>query len=335
MRFLKWLLIVVLVLAGLVLVVPLLLPAEVEVTAETDVSVSPEQVFHNVATYTDREKWDPWLETEPEAEVTIVPAENYIGSTYSWNGEKIGKGRMEVDSVIFGKYIGAKIWFGDFPDPYSVEWHLVPKDEGTHVTWTFFSKGKYPFGKLMNAMMKEGMEKSFAGGLENFMEYIESHPPVMYRLSEIMVDELDEVKTMVIMEEGNMEDMEEMMSDGFDKLYGKIMEQGIEPAGSPFAYYFDWDEASGSFKMYLGVPVDEPGEASNGLMPKVIPAMKAIVAMHYGSYDYFMETYEALEKYAENNGLETKGESFEIYHSTRMDSENPMDWRTLVGYPLK
>lgn len=335
MRFLKWLLIVVLVIAGLILIVPLFLPAEVEVTAETDVSVSPAQVFHNVATYTNRDSWDPWLESEPEAEVTIVPDDNYIGSRYSWNGEKIGKGRMEVDSVIFGKFVGAKIWFGDFPDPYRVEWDLVPTETGTHVTWTFISEGNYPFGKLMNVMMKGGMEKSFTDGLENFREYIEANPPELYKMSEIAIDEMAPINAMVILEEGTMEDMERIMTRGFPKLFRQLMGQGIEPAGAPFGYYFDWDEADGSFKVYLGVPVNEPHEASGDLIPKMFPAMKAVVAMHYGSYEKLMETYTRMEQYIEENGLEAQQVAFEIYHSTQMDSDNPMQWRTLVGFPLK
>jgi hypothetical protein len=92
MKFLRWLLYIVVVLLALLLVVPLFLPSTVEVSAEKEVAVFPGQVFQNAATFTDRNAWDPWLATEPDAEYSIETKPGYVGSTYAWNGKKIKTG---------------------------------------------------------------------------------------------------------------------------------------------------------------------------------------------------------------------------------------------------
>lgn len=117
MKILKWLLYTVLCIVTLMLIIPLFLPATVVVTSEKEIGVSPAQVFHNAASYADRNKWDPWLETEPEADFTLASEPDYVGSTYTWNGKKIRTGKMVVDSVTFGKYIASSIYFGDAPEP--------------------------------------------------------------------------------------------------------------------------------------------------------------------------------------------------------------------------
>ena len=71
MKILKWLLYIVLCIVALILIIPLFLPAIIEVSAEKEIMVTPSQVFHNASSYTDWNLWDPWLETEPEAEFTI------------------------------------------------------------------------------------------------------------------------------------------------------------------------------------------------------------------------------------------------------------------------
>ncbi len=185
MRFLKWLLIVVLILAALVLIIPLFLPATISITAEEKVNRSPAQVFHATASFSNREKWDPWLTMEPGAEVHIESEPEYVGSVYTWKGDKIGTGKMEVDSVVFGKYIASNIWFGEETEPSRVIWELEEEGEGTRITWTFRSKAGYPFGRLMLTLMQGQMKSSFEEGLQRLKEELEASPPELHQTSQI------------------------------------------------------------------------------------------------------------------------------------------------------
>lgn len=202
----------VLIIIALILIIPLFLPATVEITSQKEIMLTPAQVFHHAASYTDRNLWDPWLETEPEAGYTIVPQPDYVGSTYTWNGKKIGTGRMVVDSVVFGRYIASHIYFGDDPDPSLVEWELEKTGEDTGITWKFTAKGKYPLERMMLNMMKGGMEET------GISKYLAGVPIATGGESsgDVMARSYPEIRVLMAMHNGPYEDL--------SAAYGKLME---------------------------------------------------------------------------------------------------------------
>jgi len=335
MKFLKGLLVALLVIAALILVVPLFLPSESTWAAKTEIEISPEQVFHNVALYTDRMIWDPWIAMDTDAAVTIIPQKGYIGSTYAWDGEKIGTGKMEVQEVHFPDFIKSHIWFGDMQDPSVVEWELEKTESGTRVTWKFISKGKYPFGRLMMVFMKGSMMKSFESGLAHLKSFLETNPPVLYELSEIKIDKSYDTQALVVPVSGTIDQIIEKMQQAFPMIFQEIQEQGLTPNGPAFVHYSDYDEATGFSNAEIAVPVNKKGVKSGEVVPKFYPAVEAVVATQRGDYTYFRESYDALAGYIEENNLEVTGEAFEVYLKTMMDSSNPMDWITMIAFPLK
>lgn len=335
MKILKVLLIVLVILAGLVFIIPVFLPSSATVSVETEIEVAPELIFHNAAQFTNRDQWDPWLETEPTADVEILPRNGYIGSTYAWDGEKIGSGKMRIDSVSFPSFIGSSIWFGESPDPSQVEWIIEPMEAGSKVTWKFTSQGTYPFGKWMLVFIKGALESSFEKGMANYKTFLEENPPVMYRLSEISLEESYATNALVIAIEGTMEEIGPQMMTGFPELYQEVEAQGLTPAGPAFAHYLDFDEAANFSHVLLGAPVNKEGKASGRVVPKFYEKTKAVAATHYGKYDYFRESYDAIGKFIMDNNLEVTGEAFEVYINGAMESENPMDWETMIAFPLK
>jgi ABC-type glycerol-3-phosphate transport system permease component len=137
MKILKWLLYIVLVLAALVLIVPLFLPSTVQVSAEKEVAVSPEQAFHNLASYSDRNAWDPWLVDEPDAEFTIRSEPGYAGSEYTWNGKKIKTGRIRSYPEILVLQAVHKGPYEDLADSYHILMDYIDSNR-TDVTMEAF-----------------------------------------------------------------------------------------------------------------------------------------------------------------------------------------------------
>ncbi len=323
------------ILAGLVIIVPAFMPSTVTISAEVEIAVAPEEVFQSAAMYADRESWDPWIATEPEAKVTISPNENYVGSTYSWEGEKIGNGTMKVEEIIFGKYIRSSIWFGEDPDPSVVEWHLEKSDIGTHVSWDFIADGKYPFGRLMLALMSGGMKTSFETGLVNLKEMLEADPPKLFKTGGIHVDMFPGMNAMVIPMEGTMEQISEQMGQLFPKLFAETGRQNLQMAGPPFAHYLDYDEETGFSHALLGLSINEPGISAGDILAREYTETKALIVIHTGKYDYLKNSYDALSEYALENEIELTGSAFEVYTKTMMETENIMEWKTLIAFPLK
>ena len=335
MKILKAILIVLLVLAGLILAIPVFLPSEVTVTSETEIALSPELIFHNAAQYAGRDQWDPWLKMEPEAKVDITPKKGYVGSTYAWEGEKIGSGKMKVDSVNYPSFIGSSIWFGSSEDASKVEWNIEEIEGGSKVSWSFISEGSYPFGRWMLLFMKGALKSSFDEGIIGYKEYLEANPPVLYELSKIGVEESWATNAMVLEVEGTMEEITNQMMTGFPALFEEVAKQGLRIIGPAFAHYLDYDEVKDYSHALLAVPVNEKGTATETVKPRFYEKTSAVAATHYGKYDYFRQSYDALGEYIMENELEVTGEAYEVYLRSMMDSQNPMEWETMIAFPLK
>ena len=67
-------------------------------------------------------------------------------------------------------------------------------------------------------------------------------------------------------------------------------------------------------------------------MAGILPACRAVQAMHVGSYDTLGATYEAVKQRMQEEGLEASDDIWECYLSDQ--STDPATWRTLVVWPV-
>lgn len=335
MKFLKWLLIIVLILAALVLIIPLFLPGTVKVSARQEIALSPAQVFYNLATYSGRSKWDPWLETEPGAESETVSNPGYVGSIYTWKGEKLGSGKEMIDSVVFGKYIAASLWFGQSPQSSLVEWNFEGTENGTMVTWSFASDAKYPVGRIALNLMKGSLQTSFDKGLENLKEYLESNPPVLSTLGEIQRSKIAPMFTLVIPGNGTMEEMSTQMSDLYGQLMAEMGSQGLQITGAPFSHYLSFDEVSGVTEYLSGIHVSGKGKNAGIIKAVNYPEMQVVQAIHTGPYEDLHVSYAKLMEYIAVNKIQVTGETIEFYFTDPSQEPDITKWQTLITFPLR
>ncbi len=335
MKVLKWLLIIVLILAALLLIIPLLMPATVKVTANKEIAVSPAQVFYNIATYTDRGLWDPWLAMEPGAEWKGESKPDYVGSLYTWNGKKIGTGQEMVESVVFGEYIAANIRFGDDPKGSLVEWNFAKTESGTSVSWSFSADARYPIGRLMMGFMKGSLQSSFDKGLENLKLYLESNPPVLSALGDIQRSKIAPMFTLVIDTKGTMQEMSNQMPQLFEKLYAEMEKQGLQITGAPFCHYLSFDQASGISEYLTGIHVSGKGKDAGEVKAVNYPEIEVIQAIHSGPYDDLKTSYNKLMEYIAVNQLQITGENFEFYFTDPAIEPDVTKLQTQIAFPLR
>jgi effector-binding domain-containing protein len=335
MKFLKWLLIIVLVIVALILIIPLFMPATVKVNANKEIAVSPSQVFYNVATYTDRGKWDPWLATDPDAVWSAESKPDYVGSFYTWNGKKVGTGKEIVNSAEFGQYIAASITFDDDKESSLVEWNFQESETGTSTSWSFSSNMKYPIGRLMLNLMKGKLQSSFDKGLENLKIYLESNPPVLSTLGEIQKTRIAPMFTLVIPGKGTMKEMSAQMSDLYGKLMAEMGAQGLQMTGAPFSHYLSFDQASGVTEYLAGIHVSGKGKDAGTIKAVNYPEMEVIQAIHTGPYDDLHLSYNKLMEYIAVNQLKITGEIIEFYFTDPSQEPDVTKWQTLIAFPLR
>jgi effector-binding domain-containing protein len=101
----------------------------------------------------------------------------------------------------------------------------------------------------------------------------------------------------------------------FGKAYAGIMaylgEMGEYPAGMPFAAYFCLD--MDAIDVEAGFPVARNFEGRGEIKSRIIPAGKYANTLHVGSYDSVKAAYDSLVQWANENGFEPSGISYEYY----------------------
>lgn len=334
MKALKVILIIVAVLVAAILIVPLFSPAIAEVSAETEISLESAAIFSGVASFAGREQWDPWVTQDSTTKVTIESKPGYVGSTYTWDGEKLGNGRMEVISVKENRYIESSLWFGDVETPSLVQWTFEPVDGGTRVVWSFSQETTYPIGRLGMMFGKVFLKQSYELGLANLKELMESMPEKSSALGIISLESMPAMLVLVADGAGTMETIGEQLGDLYGLLYTEAEKQQLDISAAPFVHYLDFDESTGFSNYLAGVVVNRMGSDAGRVKAVAYPETKAVQAIHTGSYETVSSSYAEMDSYIRSNEIQVNGEAFEFYLIGMMTEPDPSKWETLIAFPL-
>lgn len=122
----------------------------------------------------------------------------------------------------------------------------------------------------------------------------------------------------------------------FGEAYGSIMrylaELGEQPAGMPFAAYYNMDMQA--LDVEAGFPVATVLKGKGNIKAGKIRGGKFAVTTHVGSYDSVGPAYETLADFAKQQGFEVGEIAYEYYLND--PSEDPTTQpETEIRFPLK
>jgi hypothetical protein len=155
--------------------ISLLLPSKITVTRSVVLHASAVEVFEQVNTLKNWEKWSPWHQIDPAMLLNYEGPEAGVGAKYSWFSENsnVGNGSLIITESKPLQRIDTLIKFegqGDGTGYYLFE----ETPEGTKITWTMIADmGMNPIGKYMGLMMDSMIGSDFEKGLENLRKVVE------------------------------------------------------------------------------------------------------------------------------------------------------------------
>lgn len=119
------------------------------------------------------------------------------------------------------------------------------------------------------------------------------------------------VPALTIRTHTSMHEIGALFDEGYKEITDLLERQGKKPAGKPFARYYDM--SAGMFDVEFGFPVESDVHGGGRINLGTTPSGKAAGCLYIGSYDEIEPAYDALMKWASDNGYAPSGESCEIY----------------------
>lgn len=175
MRFVKRVLLALLVLIVVLVGVSYLLPGKAEVSRSITIDAPADAIFPYVNSMQETEKWSPWLSRDPETKLSYAGPETGVGNMLNWSSEhsQVGTGSQEIIESVPDQVVKTALDFGPMGTA-TASFVLQPEGSGTQVTWGFESDlGMNPMSRWMGLMMDGWVGGDYERGLENLKALVE------------------------------------------------------------------------------------------------------------------------------------------------------------------
>lgn len=146
---------------------------------------------------------------------------------------------------------------------------------------------------------------------------------------EIEIRDIEPIRVAFMKYKGIVTGANKVFPNVFKSIQGKAN-------GAPFFCYYVMDSENKMGEMELCVPTAETPN-SNGIMVKEMPRIKAVCVTHIGPYETINSAYEAIDRYARDNGLTLKPPFREVYIKGpgMFLRGNPNKYITEILFPVK
>ncbi|MFY0652182.1 MAG: SRPBCC family protein [Cyclobacteriaceae bacterium] len=337
MKILKIVVVVLLAIVGVVLLVGLLAPREVQMERSITINASAESIFEEVEGMKSFNAWSPWQKIDPEGTVYQYEGpETGKGSKMSWESEHpdVGSGNQEIVEITENSKVRTKLYFSGFDEPSYANIDIKPNGESSEVTWTFEGDmGSNPIGKIFGLFMDSMLGPQYEDGLKNLKKLVESKPTFSV---DVGIEEAAPITYLGITSEFDVTKPEEIggqMGIVYERLMTHMGVNGIEMAGMPMSVYKSVSEIS--WVADIAIPVSESvTEGNDDIFVASTTGGKTVKAVHKGDYFLLDATHLEVEKYMKYKGLTNSGHAYEVYVTDPSTEPDTANWVTNVYYPV-
>ena len=118
-----------------------------------------------------------------------------------------------------------------------------------------------------------------------------------------------------------------LVDASFPRLFGRLAELGVEPAGPPFIRYL---RTGAELELELGIPVGPDAGQS-----EVLPGGRAAVLRHVGPFSGLRAACERLFRWVDEQGEAAAGPFWESYETNPREEPDASRWVTEIFIPVK
>lgn len=341
MKFLKVLLIIVVILFAGYSIWMATIPADYEVERTVTVEAPREVVFSEVSDFKNWEAWSYWHKQDSTMKLSYGENTTGEGASYSWTSENMGAGTQTFKKLLPYDTIKTHIDFDGQGEGYGTWIFTDAGDQKTTVSWKMNGSSSF-FMRSFNVFADQMIGPAFESGLADLKEVAEAE-------HQAMVEAKADAAKMLEVKEVNFEPIkyygvkdqvafESMGPEFFEKRYGELAaylgDDFKNLTGAPMAIYHVWDTENKMAEVEVALPANSKRPGDVRVKKNTTFGGTALQVDFYGPYEKTGKAHDAIAAYATNNNYEITGAPIEIYVTDPSTEADTAKWLTEVIYPV-
>lgn len=335
MKFLKGLLIFLVVVFVGYCIFMFFLPASFVMERKITVEAKPAKVYNTVLDMESWKHWSYWDQIDSTNEVSYFGTPGEVGSGYAWKGDPniVGEGTFTVTALEADNRIDFDLAFMG-QSPAAGYFAFEPIGEGeTEVTYGFVAEFGF-FDRIGKFFIEMALSDAYEKSLAALKDHVESMPEEMsFNVEEVSVESMPYYGIRESL------DIADMNSEFFASHYaelGAFLQEDMEKMTSPpLAFYEVWDEENGKTTVVVAIAATSEKEANERIIKGMTHSGPALKVAFYGPYEATGAAHEAIYAYAGENGFEMAGAPYEVYVTDPSTESDSSKWLTEIYYPVK
>ena len=276
--------------------------------------------------------WSPWDKMDPGMKKEFGATKVGKGAFYTWNGEKLGKGKLTITSSTTDT-IKTTIEFGGMGTSEGI-YSLKPEAGGINLGWKLIYDTPFPFNAfsfLMN--YDKDIGKDFEVGLASLKTICEKLAKEPRKYLGFDVKEVDLASITYAFKRAvvKFQDISTFLGSSYQEVgeaCGKLKTNITGPASS---LYWKYDEKAGNTDMGAALPIDRAIVLKSPLGTIDFKG-KALSIDYYGAYEKTGNAHLAMDDYMKEKNLKNKVPIIEQYITDPMVEKDTSKWLTRVIY---
>ncbi|MGH6624534.1 MAG: SRPBCC family protein [Burkholderiaceae bacterium] len=168
MKWLKRILLGVVVLAVIVVAIGWMLPSGFKVQRSVEIAAPPSKIYPLVVAPRQWKKWTVWNERDPAMAIEYSGPESGVGAKWSWTSKTEGNGSIDFTAAVPDQRVDYALAFPDVGMTSRGQVILQPAGTGTRVTMVNEGDvGGNPLNRYFALMMDSMVGPDFEAGLKN------------------------------------------------------------------------------------------------------------------------------------------------------------------------
>lgn len=328
MRVLKFFGTILLIFLVILVLLPIILPKNAQVSQSIVIKAKPQTVFRQVNSLKNWRNWSPFELGDSTMKSIYSGPETGKGARHAWKSKDMGDGSMVILQSKPYSFIQSQLDMGSSGMALD-EWNFRETENGVEVIWTVkLFNLTYPFGRYFGVFLGSIMQPNQEKGLNKLKEVSESNR------ESVVIEPLTIIsqRTVVIYDSAKISNMHEVVERAYDELFVFMKRSKVKPSGPAFTMYYNWDTTT-YIKMAIGFPVFDEAKSNGRVEFFNRPGGAVVKATLYGSYDKLGDAHNDIALYFDDFDLPYSDKPvWEEYVTDPAIEKNTKNWQTNIYY---